>query len=392
MKPCPSCGWMLQDADPSCNMCGNAVGGGAPPPPPGGGGMPPPPPPMPAGGMGGGYPPPPGGMFGGGPPPAPAASGGGYDISNSPWAQMSPARNAPPAPAPPQPQPGPPMGPQGGGYGAPPMPMGGMPGMPAMHGMPGMPGMQQPHPQAAPMGPPAASMGAPQMVGFGAPPPQINQNAYPPAPAFAPPPGAPAQMGFQGQMGPPPVTSAAMPPAPPPIVGLVSGVGMAPPVPGPVLAPPPVVGGFGGPPAVIAPPPPIPPQALPQSPGVLSGPMAAPVGGHVSPGAGILVGFLVTFQNEPSGIFWPIRSGRTQLGRAGSDKTDIGINDASSSSRHATVTADPSTGQAFVQDDGSRNGTFLNEQKLPPGEQRQLHDNDRLRLGSTTLVVKLLVS
>jgi hypothetical protein len=253
---------------------------------------------------------------------------------------------------------------------------------------------QEPHPQAAPMGPPAASMnmGAPQMVGFGAPPPQINQNAYPPAPAFAPPPGAPAQMGFQGQMGPPPVTSAAMPPAPPPIVGLVSGVGMAPPVPGPVLAPPPVVGGFGGPPAVIAPPPPIPPQALPQSPGVLSGPMAAPVGGHVSPGAGILVGFLVTFQNEPSGIFWPIRSGRTQLGRAGSDKTDIGINDASSSSRHATVTADPSTGQAFVQDDGSRNGTFLNEQKLPPGEQRQLHDNDRLRLGSTTLVVKLLVS
>jgi pSer/pThr/pTyr-binding forkhead associated (FHA) protein len=125
------------------------------------------------------------------------------------------------------------------------------------------------------------------------------------------------------------------------------------------------------------------------SPGVLSGAMPQ---GAVGGTSGILVGFLVTFQNEPTGVFWPIRSGRTQLGRAGSDKTDIGINDASASSKHASVSADPSTGQAFVQDDGSRNGTFLNEQKLNPGEQRQLHDNDRLRLGSTTLVIKLLVS
>lgn len=120
--------------------------------------------------------------------------------------------------------------------------------------------------------------------------------------------------------------------------------------------------------------------------------MPAQVGPQGLTGSGILVGFLVTFQNEPSGICWPIRSGRTQLGRAGSERIDIGINDASSSSKHASVSADPSTGQAFVQDDGSRNGTFLNEQKLNSGEQRQLHDNDRLRLGSTTLVVKLLVS
>ena len=107
---------------------------------------------------------------------------------------------------------------------------------------------------------------------------------------------------------------------------------------------------------------------------------------------GILVGFLVTFQNEPNGVFWPIRSGRMQLGRSGGERVDVPLGDASASSKHATVTADPSTGQAFVQDDGSRNGTYLNEQKLPPSDPRQLHDNDRLRLGSTTLVVKLLVS
>jgi pSer/pThr/pTyr-binding forkhead associated (FHA) protein len=124
------------------------------------------------------------------------------------------------------------------------------------------------------------------------------------------------------------------------------------------------------------------------SPGVLSGPAASP---HLS--QKVLVGFLVTFQNEPTGSFWALYSGRTTLGRAGSDnKADIGVNDASASSRHAAVVADSATGQAFVEDDGSRNGTFLNEQKVAAGEQRQMHDNDRLRCGSTTFVVKLLVS
>jgi len=107
----------------------------------------------------------------------------------------------------------------------------------------------------------------------------------------------------------------------------------------------------------------------------------------------VLVGFLVTFQNDPGGSFWPVHSGRTQLGRSGGDSgIDIAISDGSASSRHATVHADPATGQAFVEDDNSRNGTFLNEQKLSPGDRRQLRDNDRLRLGSTTFVVKLLVS
>ena len=114
------------------------------------------------------------------------------------------------------------------------------------------------------------------------------------------------------------------------------------------------------------------------------------------PGAGgspVLIGFLVTFQNEPTGKFWPLRSGRTTVGRGGVDnEADVALPDASASARHAVVQGDPSTGQAFVEDAGSRNGTFINEQKLDKGAQRQLHDNDRLRLGSITLVVKLLAS
>jgi pSer/pThr/pTyr-binding forkhead associated (FHA) protein len=106
----------------------------------------------------------------------------------------------------------------------------------------------------------------------------------------------------------------------------------------------------------------------------------------------VLVGFIVTFQNDPTGTFWPIHSGQIQLGRSAGEGIDIALQDASASSKHASIHADPATGQAFVEDNGSRNGTFLNEARLGSGERRQLRDNDRLRLGSTTFVVKLLVS
>lgn len=134
--------------------------------------------------------------------------------------------------------------------------------------------------------------------------------------------------------------------------------------------------------------------------GGMSGPMASTLDKVVPPrliadagGAPVLIGFLVTFQNEPTGKFWPLRSGRTTLGRSGvENEADVALPDASASARHAVVQGDPATGQAFVEDAGSRNGTFINEQKLEKGSQRQLHDNDRLRLGSITLVVKLLAS
>jgi pSer/pThr/pTyr-binding forkhead associated (FHA) protein len=142
------------------------------------------------------------------------------------------------------------------------------------------------------------------------------------------------------------------------------------------------LGGGIAPPPMVAPPPMM-------SPGSLSGP---PPMVSANNGPKVLVGFLVTFQNDPGGSFWPLHSGRTQLGRSAGEGIDIALQDASASSRHASLHADPATGQAFVEDDGSRNGTFLNEARLNSGERRQLRDNDRLRLGSTTFVVKLLVS
>jgi pSer/pThr/pTyr-binding forkhead associated (FHA) protein len=134
---------------------------------------------------------------------------------------------------------------------------------------------------------------------------------------------------------------------------------------------------------------PRPEQGLNTTAGGVQPPRAIPSAG-ADP---VLIGFLVTFQNEPTGKFWPLRSGRTTIGRRGVDgEADVAIGDPSASARHALIQGDPSTGQAFIEDLGSRNGTFVNEQKMNQGVQRQLHDNDRVRLGSITLVVKLLAS
>jgi hypothetical protein len=170
--------------------------------------------------------------------------------------------------------------------------------------------------------------------------------------------------------------------APPPMMPSSNGGMAAPPPMMPGRAPMQQPGAIA-PPGVFTPPPMM-------TPGALSGP--PPVGSPIGTQGRVLVGFLVTFQNDPAGSFWAIHSGRTQLGRSASEGVDIALQDASASSRHASVHADSATGQAFVEDDSSRNGTFLNEQRLTPGDRRQLRDNDRLRLGSTTFVVKLLVS
>jgi DNA-directed RNA polymerase subunit RPC12/RpoP len=51
------------------------------------------------------------------------------------------------------------------------------------------------------------------------------------------------------------------------------------------------------------------------------------------------------------------------------------------SRRHATVTVDDS-GRATIRDEGSTNGTFVNEERLPSGAEVRLVDADRVRLGA----------
>lgn len=353
---------MLKETDTACSMCGASVAGASP-----GASVPVAPPPVQAGGA---YAQP-------GPPGYPAQPGvSGYGA------------------AVPQPvSPG--YGAMGGGQGAyppPPQPvgLGGSLAAPASPGgaIPFSTGADAPFP-VSPWARAAPSAGLTSQPSS----PPVNTPGVTPAqpPLASPIPGMVPGAALGGAMGQQPVSQAPVfgaPPqmvAPPPMVtpGLV-----APPplVQGGAVAPPPLMQG-GVPaavqvraPAIVAP-----PVVQGAVPGV-----APPVSAQPSR---VLVGFIVTFQNDPGGSFWPIYSGRTQVGRAGADPgTGIGLADASASSRHASLHADPTTGQVFIEDDGSRNGTFVNEQRLAQGERRQLRDNDRLRLGSTTFVVKVLVA
>ena len=248
-----------------------------------------------------------------------------------------------------------------------------------------------------------------------------GQPAYaPPAQGgFAPPgygaaPGAPAgprcQMGHeiapgasycaqghpiamdQMQFGAPPGYGAPQPPAspygvPPP----ASAFGAPPPQPG---FPPPQGGQFGAPPAPFG----VPPQlgyAPAPSP---QGGFGAPPPAYAPPGATdtsvppkIVRGFLVAYGANPSGDFWPLTGGRLTVGRlTPSDGIDLSIQDPTISSRHAALVVDASSGGISVEDTGSTNGTFVNDEHIGFNGRRELRDGDRVRFGGFTTIVKVI--
>jgi pSer/pThr/pTyr-binding forkhead associated (FHA) protein len=103
-----------------------------------------------------------------------------------------------------------------------------------------------------------------------------------------------------------------------------------------------------------------------------------------------LWGFVVSWHNDPLGTYWPLYAGPNYVGRAGAaDGLHIEVADPATSSTHGTVHCDPSTGRVLVEDTGSTNGTFVNEERLPYQGARELRDGDRLRFGSYT--VRLLL-
>jgi pSer/pThr/pTyr-binding forkhead associated (FHA) protein len=106
-----------------------------------------------------------------------------------------------------------------------------------------------------------------------------------------------------------------------------------------------------------------------------------------------LVGFLVSYQSDTHGQFWPLYAGRNLVGRAGAaDGLDIEINDPHTSSVHAAVHVDSGTRSSHVEDLGSTNGTFYNDEGSPLGPQgrRDLRDNDRVKFGGVSTVVKIV--
>jgi hypothetical protein len=359
MNPCPQCGAIPQPSDKFCNICGTpVVMGGAPgfggQPQMGGFGAPPPQ-------QGGGFGAPPQAAYGA----PPGQAGGplrcqmGHDIA--PGASYCPHGHPIALDAMPfaNDQYG------GGGYGQQPPQQGGFGAPPQQGGFGGQP-----------------QYGAPG--GFGAPPPQQggfpgDQGGYGQQPyqdpnaqyggGFGQQPGfgqPPPQQGFGGgQYAPPPPQPGGFGQPPPPGGG---GFGSQP------AFPPPQQGGFGAPPPdpnagaaapAVQPPPNLPPNAL--------------------------RGFLVSYQSNTQGDFWALNGGRKTIGRANSgEQVDIPLSDATISSRHAALVVDGVGGTVQIEDTGSTNGTFVNEEHIGFNGKRDLRDGDKIRFGGYTTIVKVV--
>lgn len=130
----------------------------------------------------------------------------------------------------------------------------------------------------------------------------------------------------------------------------------------------------------------------PPQPGAYGSPAAlevAPPAPALPPNA--LRGFLVSYQSNTQGDFWPLLGGRKTLGRANSgEQVDIPLSDATISSRHAALIVDGTHGTIQIEDTGSTNGTFVNEEHIGFNGKRELRDGDRIRFGGYTTVVKVI--
>jgi len=105
----------------------------------------------------------------------------------------------------------------------------------------------------------------------------------------------------------------------------------------------------------------------------------------------VLAGFLVSFDQNELGVFWPLYQGQNVLGRkAAAPGLDIEIDSPTTSSRHAVVYASARPGRLKVEDVGSTNGTFLNDTPLERSKKFELRDNDVLRFGGFNVTVKII--
>jgi pSer/pThr/pTyr-binding forkhead associated (FHA) protein len=105
----------------------------------------------------------------------------------------------------------------------------------------------------------------------------------------------------------------------------------------------------------------------------------------------VLRGFLVPLQGRPTQEYWALHGMAVTVGRANTgDHVDVAVLDSTTSSRHAAIHFDPARGIVYVEDLGSTNGTFVNDVPIGHNGRRELRDNDRVRFGGFSALLKLL--
>jgi len=100
--------------------------------------------------------------------------------------------------------------------------------------------------------------------------------------------------------------------------------------------------------------------------------------------------FLVSYQYEPLGTFWPLGLGQNLVGRAGAGRLDldVGISDTTVSTEQALIEVDARG--ITVEDRASRNGTSVNGRPLAAGARVPVAHGDRIKFGSfETIVVQV---
>ena len=110
-----------------------------------------------------------------------------------------------------------------------------------------------------------------------------------------------------------------------------------------------------------------------------------------NPASRVLRAFLLSYQNNPQGDFWPLLGGRMTVGRANAgDGIEVQLADATISSRHAVFLVDNTSGGVQIEDTGSTNGTYVNEEHIGFNGRRDLKDGDRVRFGGFTTIIKVI--
>jgi hypothetical protein len=137
------------------------------------------------------------------------------------------------------------------------------------------------------------------------------------------------------------------------------------------------------PPTPSAPPPAAP---TPSAPAAAAGKASVPVGSKPK---------LVVKRGQKVGYEFPIYDGENYVGRADEKPVDIDLEDQEPPDRvwcsrqHALIHYDESAGKITLEDLNSSNGTYVNRERVYPGQPRQLYVNDTVQIGTVHLSLKV---
>lgn len=121
-------------------------------------------------------------------------------------------------------------------------------------------------------------------------------------------------------------------------------------------------------------------------------PASAPAGGGsggrpaVAAGARI-IGWMVSFDHNGSGQDFPLRAGKTRIGRGRDNEISLFF-ESKASDLHCTLIW--RNGKTAIKDEGSTNGTLVNSEDIGIAGVQQLSHGDTLTVGKSTFQVFLI--